>query len=146
VALNAGAGLAALGEVAGLGDAEAAARAAADGRWLAAGASAFFAAPSGKGLRGASAGLSALFKSGGGLADNTIIGIRTTLADHGFAMRLSDNRSGYLFTNAAGEQVRLMREGAGQWYLRVRNAAGNYLDELGNPASKAATHLPLRNR
>ena len=55
VALNAGAGLAVVGEVAGLSDAEAAVGAAREGRWGTAIASAFFAAPGGKGgkaLRG----------------------------------------------------------------------------------------------
>ena len=99
----------------------------------------------GRGLRNASAGLSGLFKAGGGLADNTLIGIRSGLIENGFTMSLADNGAGYLFTNAAGEQVRLMSQGAGSWYLRIRNAAGNYLDDLGNPASNAASHLPIRN-
>lgn len=47
-------------------------------------------------------------------------------------MRLANNRSGYLFTNAAGEEVRLMRRSNGR-YARVRNASGNYLDASGNP-------------
>jgi len=49
VALNVGAGLAALGEVAGLGDAEAAVGAAREGRWASALGAAFFALPGAKG-------------------------------------------------------------------------------------------------
>lgn len=99
----------------------------------------------GKGLRGASVGLRALFQEAGGLADGTIIGIRSTLRSNGFAMRLAENKSGYLFTNAAGEEVRVMRGEAG-WYLRVKNQAGNYLDVLGNPGNRASTHMPIANQ
>ena len=60
-------------------------------------------------------------------------------------MRLAENKKGYLFTNEAGEQVRLMR-GENGWYARIRNAAGNYLDEAGNPGDRASTHLPVANQ
>jgi RHS repeat-associated protein len=100
----------------------------------------------GRGLtKGASAGLKALFAESGGLADETIIGIRAALKEDGFIMRLSENKKGYLFTNGSGEEVRLMR-GDNGWYMRARNASRNYLDALGNPASDAATHLPINNR
>lgn len=99
----------------------------------------------GRGLNKASSGLRPLFAEGGGLADETIIGIRATLRENGFAMRLSDNKKGYLFTNGTGEEVRLMRDANG-WYMRAKNAGNNYLDALGNPASDATTHLPIRNR
>jgi hypothetical protein len=64
------------------------------------------------------------------LANETVIGVRASLRESGFTMRLSDNKKGYLFTNAAGEEVRLMQNGNG-WYMRVRNSAGNYLDAMG---------------
>ena len=87
----------------------------------------------------------ALFAEGGGLADETIIGIRATLKENGFVMRLSENKKGYLFTNGTGEEVRLMR-GAKGWYMRVKTAGNNYLDALGNPASDPTTHLPIRSQ
>jgi RHS repeat-associated protein len=80
-------------------------------------------APVGRGLRGATTGLRGVFRSGGGLADNTVVGIRSLLRDNGFIMTLARNRRGYLFTNSAGEEVRIMR-GAQGWYLRVQNAGG----------------------
>ncbi|MGD2154775.1 MAG: RHS repeat-associated core domain-containing protein, partial [Gemmatimonadales bacterium] len=100
----------------------------------------------GRGLRGASAGLRKLFASSGGLADNSVIGVRATLLKSGFRQTLSENRQGYLFVNELGEQVRIMRGESG-WYLRIRNQYGNYLDALGNPGPRdAATHLPLYDR
>ncbi len=99
----------------------------------------------GRGLKGASAGLRALFSEGGALADESIIGIRAALKEGGFAMRLAENKQGYLFTNGTGEEVRLMR-GANGWYMRAKNAAGNYLDAMGNPGSNATTHLTIWNR
>lgn len=98
-----------------------------------------------RGLRGASAGLRALFSESGGLADESIIGIRAALKENGFAMGLAENKQGYLFTNGSGEEVRVMRGDAG-WYLRVKNAAGNYLDALGNPGGRAATHMTIWNK
>ncbi len=99
----------------------------------------------GRGLRGASAGLRALFSEGGGLADESIIGIRAILKENGFVMGLTENKSGYLFTNGTGEEVRLMRRENG-WQLRIMNAARNYLDALGNPGPNATTHLNIWNR
>lgn len=40
----------------------------------------------------------------------------------------------------------LKRSCSGCSCLRVRNAAGNHLDALGNPGSRATMHLPLSNR
>lgn len=99
----------------------------------------------GKGLKGASTGLKALFAEGGGLADESIIGMRAALKENGFTMSLAQNKKGYLFTNGTGEEVRLMR-GADGWYMRAKNASKNYLDGLGNPGSNATTHLPIKNR
>jgi hypothetical protein len=99
----------------------------------------------GRGHKGASSGLRAVFAEGGGLADESIIGIRATLKGNGFVMRMSENKKGYLFTNGTGEEVRLMR-GAEGWYMRARNAGRNYLDALGNPGSNATTHIPITNR
>jgi RHS repeat-associated protein len=103
------------------------------------------AVPVGRGLQGASAGVARLFKASGGLADESLIGVRSMLQESGFVMRLADNKQGYVYLSQAGEEVRLMRGNQG-WYMRVKNAAGNYLDALGNPGSKATTHLPLNNR
>jgi RHS repeat-associated protein len=99
----------------------------------------------GRGLTRASSGLRALFAEGGGLADESIIGIRATLRENGFIMKLSENKKGYLFTNGTGEEVRVM-PGANGWYMRVKNAFNNYLDAVANPASDATTHLPITNR
>jgi len=99
----------------------------------------------GTGLRGASLGLRSLFAESGGLSSKTIIGIRSILRENGFVMGLAESKQGYLFTNEAGEQVRIMRGDRG-WYARIRNAAGNYLDEVGNPGDRASTHLPVDNR
>jgi hypothetical protein len=79
------------------------------------------------------------------LADESIIGIRATLRENGFIMKLSENKKGYLFTNGTGEEVRVM-PGANGWYMRVKNAFNNYLDAVANPASDATTHLPITNR
>jgi len=75
----------------------------------------------------------------GSVAGKSIIGIRSQLIEGGFTQTLSEKGLGYLFRNSAGEEVRMMSRGGG-WDLRVRNAAGNYLDELGNAASPAMTH------
>ena len=87
----------------------------------------------------------ALFAEGWGLADETTIGIRSGLRGAGFTMDLALNKKGYLFKNAAGEDVRIMNSSKG-WHLRVMNAGGNYLDALGNPGTTAASHLPISNR
>jgi len=99
----------------------------------------------GRGLKGASAGLTALFAEGGGLADESVVGIRAMLKEHGFVMTLAENKGGYLFTNGSGEEVRLMRETNG-WYMRAKNASDNYLDAMGNPGSNATTHIPIKNQ
>lgn len=90
------------------------------------------------GLRSASPGLRALF-GGGSIRNSSIINIRNTLLKNGFRMTHSDRGSGYLFRNAAGEEVRIMRRGGG-WDVRIKNSSGNYLDEFGNVASPAQTH------
>jgi RHS repeat-associated protein len=90
------------------------------------------------GLSGASAALVSLFSTGS-ISGASIIGIRSTLLTGGFKMGLAENRAGYLFTHSSGEVVRIMRRGGG-WDLRVQNAAGNYLDDMGSVASPAKTH------
>jgi hypothetical protein len=66
--------------------------------------------------------------------------VRASLLKSGFTQGLSKNRKGYLFVNEAGEQVRIMRK-AGEWEIRVRNRAGNWLDDLGNSArDRASSH------
>ena len=91
------------------------------------------------GLRQASAGLQELFATGS-VRGQPIINIREILVRNGFTQRLTRNRRGYLFTNALGEQVRIMRRGVG-WDIRVMNRFGNYLDEFGRVApSPAAAH------
>ena len=99
----------------------------------------------GKRLKNASSGLRALFDASGNLSTTSMIGVRSTLREHGFTMRLADNKKGYLMFNGLGEEVRLMR-GQNGWYMRIKNADGNYLDHLGNPGSQATTHLPLLSR
>jgi hypothetical protein len=90
------------------------------------------------GLRGASSGLQVLF-SQGSLRGSSILDIRSTLTRQGFKQTLTRNKEGYLFQNAAGEQVRIMHRG-GSWDIRVRNRYGNYLDEFGNVADASLTH------
>lgn len=90
------------------------------------------------GLRKASPALKSLF-GGGSIRNTSIINIRNTLLKNGFRMTHSDRGSGYLFRNAAGEEVRIMRRGGG-WDVRIKNSSGNYLDEFGNVAPPAQTH------
>ncbi len=90
------------------------------------------------GLRGASDGLTSVF-GGGSVRGRSIADIRSGLFDDGFTQGLANNKKGYLFTNSAGEQVRIMSRGGG-WDIRIRNAAGNYLDEFGNVAAPGSTH------
>lgn len=90
------------------------------------------------GLKTTSEGLRMLFSSGS-LRGQSIISIRTVLRSHGFRVGLTQSQQGYLFTNAQGEQVRIMTRGGG-WDIRVRNAYGNYLDDLGNVAPPGQTH------
>ena len=89
------------------------------------------------GLRGASAGLTQLFK--GGLNGKSIIGIRSLLLRHGFKQGLARSKDGYRFVSSVGEEVRIMRRGA-EWVVRVQNRYGNYLDASGNVAAPAAAH------
>ncbi len=88
-------------------------------------------------LRNLGAGLRALFKNG--VSGNSIINIRSTLLNNGFTQTITNNGSGYLFTNSLGEQVRIMSR-AGTWDVRIMNQFGNYLDELGNIAAPSKTH------
>ena len=92
----------------------------------------------GSGLRGASAGLQELFASGS-IRNRPMIYIRNILRQNGFTQTISRNGQGYLFTNAAGEEVRIMSRN-GRWDIRVRNAFGNYLDEYGNVGPPSTTH------
>ena len=68
-----------------------------------------------------------------------IINIRNILRQNGFTQTITRNGSGYLFRNAAGEEVRVMSRGGG-WDVRIKNANGNYLDEFGNVGLPASTH------
>ena len=100
-------------------------------------------APSG--LRGASQGLSSVFEAGTARG-RSIIDIRAGLLDDGFTQTLTNNRSGYLFRNSLGEEVRIMSRNGG-WDIRIQNQFGNYLDEFGNVANPAATHdIPVHSR
>jgi RHS repeat-associated protein len=87
------------------------------------------------GLKDATQGLKDLFE-GGTIMGKSIIEIRETLFENGFTQTSTANGEGYLFKNSTGEQVRLMRRDGG-WDVRVRNSAGNYLDEFGNVPSDA---------
>jgi RHS repeat-associated protein len=89
----------------------------------------FFPGGLANGLRGASPGLTELFANGS-IRNTPIINIRNTLRQNGFSQAITRNKGGYLFRNAAGEEVRIMRRGGG-WDLRIRNSNGNYLDEFG---------------
>ncbi|RMI42780.1 hypothetical protein EBN88_08615 [Streptomyces triticirhizae] len=90
------------------------------------------------GLKNASAGLKNIF-SNGSVRSRPIIEIRAALLDDGFVRQLAKNKKGYLYTNPAGEQVRIMRRN-GNWDIRIQNSAGNNLDEFGNVAPPAQTH------
>jgi RHS repeat-associated protein len=91
------------------------------------------------GLRNATPGLRELF-SGGSVRNMPIINIRQILLKNGFVRRLTDNRQGILYENAAGEQVRIMSRNGG-WEIRIFNKTGNYLDEFGNVApNRAMSH------
>ncbi|HEX5438988.1 MAG TPA: RHS repeat-associated core domain-containing protein [Gemmatimonadaceae bacterium] len=87
------------------------------------------------GLKGGSLALRELF-SGGSIRGSSIINIRTTLLEGGFKQTLTRSKLGYLFKDAEGEAVRIMRRGGG-WDIRVQNRFGNYLDEFGNVAKNA---------
>jgi hypothetical protein len=89
-------------------------------------------------LRNSSDGLKGIFDDGG-VRGKSITDIRSQLLGNGFSQGLAKNKMGYLFQNATGEEVRIVRRGGG-WDIRVRNASGNYLDEVGNVAGPADTH------
>lgn len=91
----------------------------------------------GLGLTNASAGLKLLFKNG--VKGNSIINVRSTLLNNGFTQSLTRNKSGYLFTNTLGEQVRVMYR-HGTWDARIMNQYGNYLDNFGNIGTPGNTH------
>lgn len=61
------------------------------------------------------------------------------LSDDGFVQRLADNKSGYLFSKGLREEVHIMRRHGG-WEVRIKNQAGNYLDEFGNVNSSGVAH------
>jgi hypothetical protein len=84
-----------------------------------------------------SPGLQNLFKEG--VKGNSIINVRRTLLNNGFTQTITKNKSGYLFTNKAGEQVRIMLRNGG-WDARIMNQYGNYLDDIGRVASPASSH------
>lgn len=97
------------------------------------------------GLKNASPGLKAIF-SDGGVAGKSIISIRQDLLDDGFTQTLTQNKSGYLFENQLGEQVRIMRRNGG-WDIRIRNQYGNYLDQSGNVAAPSQAHgIPVYSK
>jgi RHS repeat-associated protein len=102
-------------------------------------------APYPAGLKNASQGLKSLF-SDGSISGRSIIGIRSELLDDGFTQELAANRSGYLFENSLGEQVRIMYRNGG-WDIRIRNRYGNYLDQSGNVAPPAQAHgIPVYSK
>jgi RHS repeat-associated protein len=90
------------------------------------------------GLRTATPELAELFASGT-IRNMPIISIRNTLRQGGFTQTVTRNGSGYLFRNAAGEEVRIMSRGGG-WDVRIMNSNGNYLDEFGNVGTPASSH------
>jgi hypothetical protein len=82
-------------------------------------------------------GLLELFKQG--VRGNSIGNIRAILLQNGFVQSLANNKKGYLFRNAIGEEVRIMHRNSG-WDIRIRNQFGNYLDDCGQVASPGKTH------
>ena len=90
------------------------------------------------GLRNATPGFKELYASGS-IRNMPIMNIRNILRQNGFTQTLTDNKSGYLFRNAAGEEVRIMFRKGG-WDVRARNSSGNYLDEFGNVNQPSQTH------
>jgi RHS repeat-associated protein len=97
-------------------------------------------APPRGGLQNASPALVALYGEGS-LYGRSIIEIRRTLVDGGFARQaLTQNRKGYLFMGPGGEEVRIMRR-SGAWDVRVRNRYGQHLDARGyDPGTAAGSH------
>jgi hypothetical protein len=91
------------------------------------------------GLNNASDGLKGLFE-GGSVRGKPIAEIRAGLLKNGFTQTLSNNKKGYLFRkNGSQEEVRIMRRNGG-WDIRMRNNAGNNLDEFGNDGLPNVTH------
>jgi len=85
-----------------------------------------------------SPGLQSLFKEG--VRSNSIINIRNNLLNNGFKQTLTKNKSGYLFTNEAGDQIRIMLRNEG-WEIRIQTQYKNYLNEFGiDPATRSGTH------
>jgi hypothetical protein len=91
----------------------------------------------GNGLKGASSGLKLLFKEG--ISGNSIINIRSILLKNGFKQTLTRNKSGYLFVNRLGEEVRIMFRN-GRWDIRVKNMFNNNLDKFGRVSEPRYTH------
>lgn len=97
-----------------------------------------------KQLKQLGSGLRKLFS--GGARNKSLIQIREMLLKDGFTQGLTRNKKGYLFKNASGEEVRLMKRNNG-WDIRIRNKNGNYLDEYGNVSGAKDSHnITLRNR
>jgi hypothetical protein len=90
------------------------------------------------GLRNASTGLKDLFINES-IRGSSIIDMRSTLLNNGFVQSLTRNRSGYLFKNILGEELRIMNRN-GLWDVRLRNQFGNFLDEFGNVGEPSLTH------
>jgi len=90
------------------------------------------------GLLNASHGLQSVFRFGS-IRGRSIIGIRADLLRNGFRQSLARNKKGYLLTRGR-EEVRIMRVPKRGWQVRIRNRAGNNLDEFGNVARPSDTH------
>lgn len=71
----------------------------------------------------------------GSIRNRSIIAIRSTLLKGGFIMSKAKG-FGYLFKDAFGEEMHIMRRNGG-WDVRIKNRFGDYLDEFGNVASNA---------
>jgi hypothetical protein len=93
--------------------------------------------PSSAAPQGASPGLISLY-SEGSVRGRSMINLRAGLVDDGFQMTRARSGTGYLYQNSMGEQVRFMFRN-NRWEIRVRNAAGNYLDEFGYVARGPAS-------
>jgi RHS repeat-associated protein len=102
-------------------------------------------APYPNGLKNASAGLRSLF-SDGSVSGKSIISIRSQLLDDGFTQQLAANKSGYLFENSLGEQVRIMSRNGG-WDIRIKNQYGIYLGPTGEVVPPAQAHgIPVYSK
>ncbi|TYB56006.1 hypothetical protein FXF51_45130 [Nonomuraea sp. PA05] len=69
------------------------------------------------------------------LAAGSVFLLASELLNDGFTQGLTKNKKGYLFRNAAGEEVRIMRRN-GAWDIRIRN----YLAENGDVAPPNSAH------